>query len=138
LIEFFKRFGPYFKDYISRFVWATVGSVMVAVSTGAVAWLVKHVLDDIFIAKDRTLLFLLPPIVVVLYLMQGAGATCRPTVLPSARTSFAASMTMLTSSRSSGSAASGRLISRVTNDTPDPVTVSWDMSVLARKPCRRR
>jgi subfamily B ATP-binding cassette protein MsbA len=71
--EFLKRFTPYFKDYIPRFVQAGIGVVMVAAATGAVTFLIEYVLDDIFIAKDRTALMVLPAVIVGLYLVQGIG-----------------------------------------------------------------
>jgi subfamily B ATP-binding cassette protein MsbA len=71
--EFLRRFTPYFKDYVPRFVQAGIGVVMVAASTGAVTFLIEYVLDDIFIDKDRTALTVLPAVIVGLYLVQGLG-----------------------------------------------------------------
>ena len=71
--EFLKRFTPYFKDYVPRFVQAGIGVVMVAASTGAVTFLIEYVLDDIFIDKDRTALTVLPAVIVGLYLIQSVG-----------------------------------------------------------------
>jgi subfamily B ATP-binding cassette protein MsbA len=71
--EFLKRFAPYFKDYVARFVHAGVGILLVAGTTGAITWLIENVLDDIFINKDRAALATLPMIIIGLYLLQGAG-----------------------------------------------------------------
>ena len=71
--EFFRRFGPYFKDYIPRFVQAGIGAVLVAAATAGITYLIRDVLDDIFIDKDRHALVVLPAIVVSLYLLQSAG-----------------------------------------------------------------
>ena len=71
MTEFFKRFAPYFKDYVPRFVQAAIGVVLVAATTGALTWLIEDVLDDIFINKDRHALMVLPPTIIVLYLIQG-------------------------------------------------------------------
>jgi subfamily B ATP-binding cassette protein MsbA len=73
LREFFRRFGPYFKDYIPRFVQAGIGAVLVAAATAGITYLIRDVLDDIFIDKDRHALVVLPAIVVSLYLLQSAG-----------------------------------------------------------------
>jgi len=73
LREFLARFGPYFKDYIPRFVQAGIGAVLVALSTGAITYLIRDFLDEIFIAKDRQALVVLPIIVVGLYLIQSIG-----------------------------------------------------------------
>ncbi len=73
MTEFFRRFAPYFKDYIPRFAQAAVGVVLVAATTGALTWLIEDVLDDIFINKDRHALMVLPATIIVLYLIQGLG-----------------------------------------------------------------
>jgi ATP-binding cassette, subfamily B, bacterial MsbA len=73
LREFFRQFGAYFKDYIPRFVQAGIGAVLVAASTAGITYLIRDVLDKIFIAKDRHALVLLPIIVVSLYLLQSVG-----------------------------------------------------------------
>ncbi len=44
-----------------------------AASTSAVAFLVKPVLDDIFMKKDKTMLFYLPIAVIIIYLFRGAS-----------------------------------------------------------------
>ncbi len=71
--EFFRRFAPYFKDYIPRFIQAGIGVVFVAVTTGAVTWLIEDVLDDIFINQDKRALMVLPPTIIVLYFFQSIG-----------------------------------------------------------------
>ena len=71
--EFFRRFAPYFKDYVPRFVQAAVGIFFVAATTGALTWLIEDVLDDIFINQDRHALMFLPVTIIVLYLFQGLG-----------------------------------------------------------------
>jgi subfamily B ATP-binding cassette protein MsbA len=62
LREFFRRFGPYFKDYIPRFVQAGIGALLVAASTAGITYLIRDVLAEIFIAKDRHALVVLPAI----------------------------------------------------------------------------
>jgi subfamily B ATP-binding cassette protein MsbA len=73
LREFFRRFAPYFKDYIPRFVQAGIGALLVAASTAGITYLIRDVLDEIFIARDRHALVVLPAIVVGLYLLQSVG-----------------------------------------------------------------
>ena len=65
------------KDYILPY-WpliliALLCAAVVAATHGATAWLVKPLMDKIFIAKDRHLLKLLPAVVVGLYLIKGAA-----------------------------------------------------------------
>ena len=71
--EFLRRFSPYFRDYVPRFIQAGIGVVMVAVSTGAITFLIRDVLDEIFINKDRAALVQLPGIIIGLYLIQSVG-----------------------------------------------------------------
>ncbi len=65
------------KDYILPY-WpliliALLCAAVVAATHGATAWLVKPLMDKIFIAKDRHLLKLLPAVVVGLYLIKGVA-----------------------------------------------------------------
>ena len=56
----FKRLMSYVKPYRIRFVGAFVCSGLVALLSGAYAWLARPVLDDIFIQKDERMLLVLP------------------------------------------------------------------------------
>ena len=56
----FLRVLRYLLRYRVRLIAALVCSALVAAMTGAYAWLVRPVLDGIFIAKDQTLLIILP------------------------------------------------------------------------------
>ncbi len=47
--------------------------VAAALGTSSTAYLVKPVLDEIFINKDEAMLKLLPPLVIVVYLLKGLG-----------------------------------------------------------------
>lgn len=71
---FLKRFYPYIREYKLYFFYAIVGTIMVAVASSASAYLVKPVLDDIFIKKDVTMLQVLPFLVVLAYFSKGLGA----------------------------------------------------------------
>lgn len=67
------RFSPFFKDYISYFLLAMVGMVLASGGTAASAYLVKPLLDEIFIAKDREMLYLLPYAIIVVYMAKESG-----------------------------------------------------------------
>jgi subfamily B ATP-binding cassette protein MsbA len=56
----FLRLIAYLRNYRLRLAGAILCSALVAALTGAYAWLVRPVLDGIFIAKDHSLLLLLP------------------------------------------------------------------------------
>jgi subfamily B ATP-binding cassette protein MsbA len=68
-----KRFGPYFKEYIPQFVFAIIGMIAASLGAAASAYLVKPVLDEIFIAKDENLLYLLPYAIIAVYVIKEAG-----------------------------------------------------------------
>ncbi|MBA3030787.1 MAG: ATP-binding cassette domain-containing protein [Desulfobacteraceae bacterium] len=61
-------------QYKSRLAFAMICMVIVAACNSAVAFLVKPILDDIFINKDEAILRLMPLLVMVLYLLKnGSG-----------------------------------------------------------------
>jgi len=56
-----------------KLFFAMICMVAVAASTAASAYLVKPMLDDIFVNKDRTGLFFIPAAAVVIFLLKGLG-----------------------------------------------------------------
>lgn len=68
-----KRFFSYSRSYVRQFGYAIIGMVLVASCTSASAYLVKPILDDIFIRKDTFMLSLLPFAIIVVYFGKGAG-----------------------------------------------------------------
>lgn len=64
---------PYFKGYIPYFLLALLGMVISAAGASSSAYLVKPVLDEIFINKDLELLQLLPFAIILVYAMKGGG-----------------------------------------------------------------
>jgi len=68
-----KRFSPYFKDYIPQFIIAIIGMILASSGTAASAYLVKPLLDKIFIAKDADMLKLLPYAIIAVYTAKEAG-----------------------------------------------------------------
>ena len=49
----FSRFKGYLKDYIPQFCIAVLGMIMAAIGTAGSAYLIKDVLDEIFISKNE-------------------------------------------------------------------------------------
>ncbi len=64
---------PYWKDYIPYFALAIFGTILSAIGASASAYLVKPVLDEIFIKKDVNALNLLPYAIILVYAMKGVG-----------------------------------------------------------------
>jgi len=48
--------------------------ILVSISAAATAYLVKPVLDKIFIEKNETMLYILPIAIILAYLFKGIGA----------------------------------------------------------------
>ncbi len=67
------RFVPFFKDYIPYFILAIVGMALASGGTAFSAYLVKPLLDEIFIAKDRDMLMLLPYTIIAVYVAKELG-----------------------------------------------------------------
>jgi len=68
-----ERLYGYVKPYMGRLIVAMICMVVVAFTTAFSAYLVKPVLDDIFLNKDVFKLMILPVIVIVLYLLKGVA-----------------------------------------------------------------
>ncbi len=64
---------PYWHDYVPYFALAIFGTILSAVGASASAYLVKPVLDKIFIAKNEQALQLLPYAIILVYAMKGVG-----------------------------------------------------------------
>lgn len=67
------RFTPFFKDYIPYFIFAIIGMALASGGTAASAYLVKPLLDEIFIAKDSQMLMLLPYAIIAVYVAKELG-----------------------------------------------------------------
>lgn len=67
------RFVPFFKDYIPYFILAIIGMALASGGTAFSAYLVKPLLDEIFIAKDRDMLMLLPYAIIAVYVAKELG-----------------------------------------------------------------
>jgi subfamily B ATP-binding cassette protein MsbA len=71
-LRLYLRLLSYLKPHRARLAAATAAMLGVASLTALLAYLVKPVLDDVFFAKKVHMLYILPPLVVVLYLLKGA------------------------------------------------------------------
>lgn len=71
--NFFKQYIPYYKNYIQKFIYAFIGMLLVSGGSAGTAYVIKPLLDEIFIAKDTQMLQLLPFVVVALYFAKGFG-----------------------------------------------------------------
>ncbi len=70
-IQIFKRILSYFSPYKVRIFIAIAGMIIVALSDAALAYIVKPVLNDVFIKTDVKMLAIVPVALVFLYLFKG-------------------------------------------------------------------
>jgi len=66
-----RRLFVYVKPYIKYLILSSISMVIVGGLTALIAYLVKPVLDDVFISKNRQMLILLPVAIVIVYLLKG-------------------------------------------------------------------
>ncbi|MCP4898625.1 MAG: ABC transporter ATP-binding protein [bacterium] len=139
--QFLNRLRPYLKDYWGRYLQAVIGVVVCAASIGAVTFLIENVLDDIFGARDKDALFILPLIIIVLYLLQGVGRYVQTVqmgyvgedVVRRIRNTLLDRL-LYQDLSFFNTYRGGELISRITNDiTRIRTTVSQHMAVVARE-----
>ncbi|MEJ2670735.1 MAG: lipid A export permease/ATP-binding protein MsbA [Deltaproteobacteria bacterium] len=71
-LRLYGRLLTYLKPHKWRMSAAIIAMVGVSGITALLAYLVKPVLDDVFFAKRVNMLYLLPPLIVILYLIKGA------------------------------------------------------------------
>ncbi|MEE4270442.1 MAG: ABC transporter ATP-binding protein [Thermoanaerobaculales bacterium] len=71
--EFLKRIGPYLRDYKGRIAMSFIGGIVGAAAYGAVMFLIKRVLEDVFMDPDPLMVKVLPLTIVVLFFFVGAG-----------------------------------------------------------------
>ncbi|OGV98355.1 MAG: lipid A export permease/ATP-binding protein MsbA [Nitrospinae bacterium RIFCSPLOWO2_02_FULL_39_110] len=66
-----KRLLSYTKPYWGRLTVGMLLAIVVSIATGAAAWIVKPVLDDVFVSKDATILKILPIAFIIIYVVKG-------------------------------------------------------------------
>ncbi|PUE63907.1 ABC transporter ATP-binding protein [Arcobacter caeni] len=71
--DFFKQYSPYYKNYKLFFFYSFVGIILVSAATSGTAYAIQPLLDDIFINKNKEMLFMMPFIVIALYTAKGFG-----------------------------------------------------------------
>jgi len=73
MLNFIKEYLPYYKHYKKEIFLAVLGMIMVSISTAAIAYIIKPVLDKIFIQKNQELLYILPLGIIAIYFIKGVG-----------------------------------------------------------------
>jgi subfamily B ATP-binding cassette protein MsbA len=118
-----RRCAHYFRPYLWRILFSVLSMGVVAGCTAAAAYLVKPVLDEIFINKNRDALMLIPLLIIGLYAVKGVSQFlqtylmryCAIRVLEQLRNDLYAKMVRLPLSFFEQSRI-GMLMSRIVND----------------------
>ncbi len=69
----FKQYLPYLIGYKRQFILAIIGMLAVAIGTAGTAQIIKPVLDDVFVAKDATMLSIIPFLLIGVFSLKGIG-----------------------------------------------------------------
>jgi subfamily B ATP-binding cassette protein MsbA len=72
-LAIYRRLLPLMRPYVPALIVGGLLALVVAAMEGAIAWLVKPAMDDIFIRHDRTMLRVVPLLLLGAYLIKGAG-----------------------------------------------------------------
>ncbi|MBI5814702.1 MAG: ABC transporter ATP-binding protein [Nitrospinae bacterium] len=72
-MDMYRRLLSYLAPYRDRFIFAALCMVAVSATSGAAAYIIQPILDDIFMSKNADMLSLLPLGVVAIYLVRGVG-----------------------------------------------------------------
>lgn len=70
-MEEFRRIFELVRPYWRRIAIAGGASLIVSALSGSLAWMVKPIMDDIFVKKDSFLLMMIPFVVFVIFLIKG-------------------------------------------------------------------
>jgi len=73
LKEIIKRFWPYIKEYKFYYMLVIFGGILIVISTAASAHIMKPLMDDMFIAKKKEMLYLIPFGLIGIYLTKAIG-----------------------------------------------------------------
>ena len=70
-MEIYKRLLTYLKPYWIRLIWAAVFMGFTSIMIAGQTYVMKLVVDDVFIAKNKQLLYWIPPALIVLSILKG-------------------------------------------------------------------
>jgi len=76
-----RLFNQYVKRHINKLILSLVLSLLVAGSTGAIAWLLDPAIKKIFVDQDRTMMFLIPIAIVLSFTIKGGSLYAARTIL---------------------------------------------------------
>ena len=79
----YKRLLAYVKPHWPKMVFATIMAAMVSATNAASAWIVKPILDDVFMKKNEQMLKIVPFALVAIFFVKGLGRFLQSTTMKS-------------------------------------------------------
>ncbi len=76
-----RLFNSYVKKHLSKLLISLLLSIVVAGSTGAIAWLLDPAIKKIFIDQDKTMMLLIPIAIALSFTIKGASLYFARTIL---------------------------------------------------------
>jgi ATP-binding cassette, subfamily B, bacterial MsbA len=74
MFELIRAYLPEYRHYRGKLAAAFIAMLMVAGASAAIAWMMKPLLDEVFINKNTAMLALLPVFIIAAYAVKGLGA----------------------------------------------------------------
>ena len=71
--QIFKRYLPYIKEYKSQYFLVLIGIILTVSATAATAYIMKPLMDDLFISKEESMLYIIPIGLVGIYFFKAIG-----------------------------------------------------------------
>ena len=82
--EVLKRlFADYSREYLNKILLSGFFSILVAGSTSAIAWLLDPAIEKLFIEKDKTLILIIPFMIVIAFTTKGISLYCAKAIMVS-------------------------------------------------------
>ena len=66
-----RLYRDYTKNFLNKIIISVLFSVLVAASTSAIAWLLDPAIKKLFIDKDKTLIYIIPFLIVAAFTTKG-------------------------------------------------------------------
>ena len=76
-----RLFNSYVKKYFIKLIFSLLLSLLVAGSTGAIAWLLDPAIKKIFVEQDKTMMLLIPIAIALSFAIKGASLYAARTIL---------------------------------------------------------
>jgi len=71
--EIYKRYWPYIKGYKFYFILVFFGIILTVIATASIAKIMQLLIDDVFIKKDPFMLYLIPSLLIGIYILKAIG-----------------------------------------------------------------